>query len=165
MPAPIKSSDPSKLWCTACENFLPVDSFWPDKNAGAYRAGLDGIRRSTRCKECRTKEYTRIDPRRKIWYNAKNRAKDRDIPFDIEVEDIVIPDICPVLGIPLKATVGKGRVSMKDNRNAPTLDRIDSSGGYTKGNVMVISARANFLKNDATLEEMQAILRYMEKHR
>ena len=94
----------------------------------------------------------------------KNRAKDRSLPFDLKVEDIVIPESCPMLGISLKATVGKGRISMKDNWNAPTLDRIDSTGGYTKGNVMVISARANFLKNNATLEEMRAILWYMEKH-
>lgn len=152
------------MWCSACRDFLPVEQFWADKNSGAYRTDPDGIRRSTRCKTCKTKEYTRIDPRRKLWYNAKNRAKDRGLPFDLKVEDIVIPDSCPVLGILLQSTVGKGRVSMKDNWNAPTLDRINSAGGYTKGNVMVISARANFLKNDATLEEMQAILRYMEKH-
>ena len=164
MPAPIKSSDPTKMWCSACKDFLLVGQFWPDKNAGVCRVDLDGIRRSTRCKTCKTSEYTRIDPRRKLWYNAKNRAKDRSLPFDLKVEDIVIPESCPVLGISLKATVGKGRISMKDNWNAPTLDRIDSTGGYTKGNVMVISARANFLKNNATLEEMRAILWYMEKH-
>ena len=112
----------------------------------------------------RNVEYIKIDPRKKLLYNANNRAKDRGLDCDLTVDDIVIPALCPVLGIPLQATVGQGRVSMKDNWNAPTLDRIDSNGGYTKGNVMVISARANFLKNDATLEEMQAILRYMESH-
>jgi hypothetical protein len=164
MPAPVKSHDPSKLWCSGCQQFLPFDSFWPDKHAGAYRVGPDGVRRSARCKECRNKEYIKIDSRKKLLYNANNRAKDRGFDCDLTVDDIVIPEFCPVLGIPLQATVGQGRVSMKDNWNAPTLDRIDSAGGYTKGNVMVISARANFLKNDATLEEMRAILRYMESH-
>ena len=161
MPAPVKSPDPTKMWCSACKNFLPVEQFWPDKNAGAYRVDLDGIRRSTRCKECKTKEYTRIDPRRKLWYNAKKRAKERDLPFDLEVKDIVIPETCPALGIPLFPCVGKGRVSMKHAWNSPTVDRIDPSGGYVKGNIMVISARANFIKNDASLDELEAVLAYV----
>ena len=164
MPASAKSPDPDLMWCTGCEQALSPDSFWPDSGAGEARRDPTGIKRSTRCKDCRNKEYVKIDPRRKLLYNARNRAKSRGLKCDLEIEDIVIPATCPVLGIPLQATVGQGRVSMKDNWNAPTLDRINSAGGYTKGNVMVISARANFLKNDATLEEMQAILRYMESH-
>ena len=164
MPASAKSPDPNLMWCTGCEQALAPDSFWPDSSAGEARRDPVGIKRSTRCKGCRNKEYIKIDPRRKLLYNARNRATSRGLECNLEICDIVISEFCPVLGIPLQATVGKGRVSMKDNWNAPTLDRINSAGGYTKGNVMVISARANFLKNDATLEEIQAILRYMEKH-
>jgi len=164
MPASAKSPDPDLMWCTGCEQPLAPDFFWPDSGAGEARRDPSGIKRSTRCKDCRNKEYVKIDPRRKLLYNARNRAKSRGLECDLEIDDIVIPTTCPVLDIPLQATVGQGRVSMKDNWNAPTLDRINSAGGYTKGNVMVISARANFLKNDATLEEMQAILRYMESH-
>jgi len=162
MPASIKSPDPTLLWCTKCKEFLPLDQFWPDRNAGESRRGADGIKRTTRCKTCKNQEYVGIDPRRKLLYNARNRAADRGLDCDLKVGDIVIPEICPVLGIPIFASVGKGRVSMKDNWNAPTLDRIDPSGGYTKGNVKVISARANFLKNDASLEEVEAIYFYMK---
>ena len=164
MPASIKSTDPNLLWCTKCKNFLPLDQFWPDKNAGEARRGEDGIKRSTRCKECKIKEYVGIDPRRKILYNARNRAKARGIECNLTVDDIVIPELCPVLGIPLVATVGEGRVPMQENTNAPTLDRIDPSKGYVRGNVMVISARANFLKADASLAEAEAVYRYMALH-
>ena len=44
---------------------------------------------------------------------------------------------------------------MKDN--SPSLDRIDSSKGYTPDNVWVISRRANIIKHDATLEELLLI--------
>lgn len=164
MPASIKSTDPSLLWCTKCKDFLPLDQFWPDRNAGEARRGEDGIKRATRCKECKIKEYVGIDPRRKILYNARNRAKARNIECDLTVDDIVIPELCPVLGIPLVATVGEGRVPMQENTNAPTLDRIDPSKGYVRGNVMVISARANFLKADASLSEAEAVYRYMALH-
>lgn len=162
MPKSLISADPSKLWCSGCQDFLASDSFWPDKNAGQCRTDQNGVRRSTRCKACKTREYTQLDPRRKLLYNAKNRAKERGLDFNLELEDIVIPETCPALGIPLFPCVGKGRISMKHAWNSPTLDRVDPFGGYTKGNVCVISARANFLKNDATADELRAILAYMD---
>jgi hypothetical protein len=89
-----------------------------------------------------------------MWEAAKFRAKDRGLNFDIEVADIVIPEMCPVLGLRLKANVGISKV----RHSSPTLDRIDSSKGYIKGNVRVISHRANTLKSDATVEELSKVL-------
>lgn len=52
-----------------------------------------------------------------------------------------------------------------DSRDsAPSIDRIIGEFGYVKGNVSVISHRANKLKSDATLEEMRLILAHMEKY-
>jgi hypothetical protein len=72
-----------------------------------------------------------------------------------------IPDYCPMLGIPLNydGTGIEGDWSRKDN--SPSLDRIDSSKGYTKGNIHVISWRANRIKNDSTPEELMQIAKYM----
>lgn len=96
---------------------------------------------------------------------AKGRAKTKGLPFDISESDIRIPSVCPVLGIPLFKGTGK----LTDN--SPTLDRIDSTGGYTKGNVLVVSARANRIKSDATIEELLKVAlfyfqlsTYGEKH-
>jgi hypothetical protein len=91
--------------------------------------------------------------------DAKRRAKSKGWDFDITIEDIVIPDICPVLGIPINRDN-----NFQQRNNSPSLDRIDSSKGYVKGNVRVISWRANRLKNDATLDELKRIVEYVERN-
>lgn len=90
--------------------------------------------------------------------SAKRRAMLKNLPFEIVAQDIMIPDYCPILGIPLQVNDGYA------SENSPSLDRIDVKKGYISGNVAVISSRANRLKNDATLEEVQAILEYMQIH-
>lgn len=93
-----------------------------------------------------------------ILINARARAKSRGLEFDLNESDIVIPDLCPVLGIRL--VVGKDRPT----DNSPTLDRIDLSRGYVRGNVAVISYRANRIKNDATLDELVKVADYVRSH-
>jgi hypothetical protein len=82
---------------------------------------------------------------------VRNRAKTSGLVFDLVAADITIPEVCPILGIPLKRNVGGGR--MQDG--SPSLDRIDSQKGYVKGNVWVISALANQMKNDASPEMLR----------
>ena len=89
---------------------------------------------------------------------AKRRAPIKNIDFNITEEDIEIPTICPILEVPL--VIGtKG-----DYEYSPSLDRIDNSKGYVKGNIQVISKKANSMKNSATIAELQAfcknVLRY-----
>lgn len=93
--------------------------------------------------------------------NAQYRAKRCGLPFNITLEDIVIPEFCPVLGIKLGNYRGKGRGGFKDD--APSLDKIIPAKGYVNGNVRVISNRANCIKRDATLEELKAIVAYIER--
>jgi hypothetical protein len=83
----------------------------------------------------------------KMYNGVKYRAKKHNIPFDLELSDIVIPDICPLLGIPLYKT--KGRVK----NNTPSLDKIDPSKGYIKNNVWVISWKANRVKSNLSIKE------------
>lgn len=101
----------------------------------------------------------RENPAKAIWQVAGRNAKARGKEFDITVEDVekVMMDICPVFGTPM----GFGEAFTKDDR--PSIDRIDSSKGYVKGNVQIISWRANHLKNDATLEELEKLVAYMRK--
>lgn len=89
--------------------------------------------------------------------NARARAKKQGIPFDLELTDIVIPEVCPVLGIPLM--VGEG----KNCPNSPSLDKIIPEKGYVKGNVCVISFRANILKRDGLLWELELVTEYVRK--
>lgn len=71
----------------------------------------------------------------------------RGIPFDLERDSIAIPSVCPVLGIPIA-------VSGSRHAGSPSLDRVLPSRGYVKGNVRVISDRANRLKSDQTAAEL-----------
>lgn len=102
------------------------------------------------------REYRRVSPARLISA-AKIRAKSQGVPFDLTVEDIIIPDCCPVLGIPLR--VGDGYKT----HNSPSLDKFIPKLGYVKGNVHVISDRANTLKSNGTVEEFEKILEYMRR--
>lgn len=102
-----------------------------------------------------------IDPLKAIIWGAKYRAKKRGIEFNLRVEDFKIPDVCPVLGIPLMSGAGKGHV--RPTEFTPSLDRIDNTKGYVKGNVVIVSWRANRLKSDATADELQKIAVYIER--
>jgi hypothetical protein len=82
--------------------------------------------------------------------------------FDLDKSDIVIPGKCPVLGIPLERRTNETGAYVR-TRNSPSLDRFDSKIGYVKGNVNVISWRANDIKGQASLEELKAVRNWMEK--
>lgn len=91
----------------------------------------------------------RIDnPAVEMWRTAKIRAAKHGVAFNIDVSDVVVPSHCPILGIPLQ--VQTGRVG----RNSPSLDRIYPDRGYTKGNVQVVSYKANTMKSNATPEDL-----------
>ena len=79
---------------------------------------------------------------------SRRRAKELGLDFNLEESDIVIPELCPILGFPLMSNEGAPQY------NSPSLDRIDARQGYVKGNVWVISRRANAMKHDASLEEL-----------
>jgi hypothetical protein len=114
------------------------------------------------CKKCSAKlnEKNRrdrdwkVDAARLLYSNIKSRCRRLGREFSIELEDIVIPEKCPVFGFDLK------REDRETWMFAPSVDRIDSSKGYIKGNVTVVSRRANILKRDATLEELEQLFNY-----
>lgn len=95
-----------------------------------------------------------MDPRKNLLKWCKHRAKRRGIPFSLTLDDIQIPERCPVLGIPLALSPSRPREC------SPSLDRINPSLGYVPGNVQVVSYRANRLKADASLLELCAVASY-----
>lgn len=95
-------------------------------------------------------------PAEYILNRTRSRAKDRGIEFDLECDDIVIPETCPILKIPLIFSE-EGR-----NDNTPSIDRVNNTLGYIKGNIRIISWRANWLKRNLIVEEVRSILKYME---
>jgi hypothetical protein len=92
-----------------------------------------------------------------IYNRLKSSAKKRNIPFDLsvcELNHLSFPLTCPILGIPLKYNKGNPQ------DDSFSIDRIDSSLGYTIDNIEVISYKANRMKNNGTPEEIQLFVEY-----
>lgn len=87
----------------------------------------------------------------------KNKCQSTDTPCNIEVDDLApFPLTCPVLGIDIDYfKKGKG-----GSNHSPSIDRMDPDKGYVKGNVRIISQKANRLKQDASVEEQMQLLCY-----
>lgn len=120
-----------------------------------YRA-KHAERNNARLKERRSKPETWV---RIALNQMRSRAISKGIPFNIEPHELTAPTHCPVLGIKLaygsRATDGVGA--------CPSFDKLRPELGYVRGNVRVISFRANTIKNDATKAEVAAVLAYMER--
>jgi hypothetical protein len=158
--------------CAKCGACLPVASFKP-------RAGQQSLRKT--CRDCdnaaareryaarishyrqyhRDKKrglYSRareFDPIRWMLAQCKNRARATGLDFDLTRDDLFLPEFCPVLGLRLTQP-GEGQ-----QEASPSIDRLDPRKGYVRGNVAVISMRANRLKNDATANELARITAWM----
>lgn len=104
----------------------------------------------TLCNECNSNRVKASSTEYKMLARAKNRSKINGLEFNIDLEDIVVPEFCPILGLKLDEFKGKSG----GRPNSPALDRIDNSKGYVKGNVMVISHLANQMKASANAEQL-----------
>ncbi len=145
----------------------------PEKVAALYAAWIakpeNKERRRKTAREYRSGQNLKIREQEKAWLEgkplyhhvrrAKRRAKALGLPFDLDHETIYQPEFCPVLGIRLNYKGGDGHPVA----NTPSLDRLHPDLGYTKANVRVISFRANTIKNDATIEDIEKVLAYMRR--
>lgn len=101
-------------------------------------------------------EYKRTDPIYYLWLVNKKSAKQRGLLHTIVPEDLSIPVVCPILGIPLSYKMKRA--------NIPSVDRVDNSKGYVSGNVQVISYEANRLKSNLNLETLEKITTYIKNN-
>jgi hypothetical protein len=105
------------------------------------------------------KQYADANPQKRLLWAAKKRSKEQNLPFNIEESDIIIPDVCPYLNIPLISKSNRG----DPRTNVCSLDRIIPELGYIKGNIEVISHLANSMKSNANQQQLiqfaEAILR------
>ena len=118
--------------CTKCANVFEITS------------------KMTLCKPCNSNRVKSMTPEWKMHQRAKMRSRDRGLEFTIVVDDIVIPDLCPVFGFPINMNSGRSGAYA----NSPSLDRVDNSKGYTKDNIQVISQQANAMKHCANNVEL-----------
>ena len=98
------------------------------------------------------KKWAKNAPESQLLRSARMRAKQKGIECTITQDDIHIPHLCPVFKVPLQ----------KNTPYAPSLDRFDSSKGYTPDNICVMSRRANVMKNDGTLTEHLMLVEWMK---
>ena len=154
--ASLTNAVPTKQ-CSDCGEELPLSMFYNDAR------NRDGLKLN--CKTCRIgKDIARqkanpvLTMTGKMITGARHRARRKHLNFNIDHEHVrsLVVSHCPILGVPLKwscnETSGGFAVA-----NSPSLDRIDPSKGYVKGNVWIISNRANTIKSNATHEELKLV--------
>lgn len=129
--------------------------------------------------KAKAREYRRLDPDKynkkwNAWHKnerlkypvrlllrrAKRRARELSLEYNLIESDIVIPEKCPILGIELKAGCSLNNLPTD---NSISLDRVDNTLGYVKGNVIVVSMRANRIKNNSTFEDIEKLYFFLKK--
>ena len=149
-----------KKKCTHCNIEQEIKEF--PKNYVKRKDGSpvgDGYRSDCRtCESKRRKKSYNNNPITGILNNVRQRCKKRNILCNITEIDVPIPDLCPILEIPMK------RGTKGNYKHSPTIDRIDPSKGYIKGNVRVISMMANRMKSNATEEEIKLFIKNILKY-
>jgi hypothetical protein len=161
--------------CRTCKKnlnykkFRKVNSLKKGPNKGKFVGWTDinGGKRFSTCSECEKDRFYkryRSNPIPQLIYNFKKRAKLAGVPFDLEPQDIknklnLTNTKCPVLGVNMEIS----KLGSKNNDLTPSIDRIDPKKGYVKDNIIVVSMRANRIKNDATVDEIRKVADFYEK--
>ena len=143
--------------CRECEHIIQNT---PERRA--RRRELELIRRQNpehvKHRNEMDKKARLKNPKHWLWVAAKFRAKKKNLEFAITEDDFDMPSTCPLLEIPMF----KNPEHACDN--SYSLDRINSFYGYVPGNVWVISNKANRIKGDATLEELELLVKNLKAH-
>lgn len=143
--------------CSVCGKELPLTMFYKKQS---IKSG-----RMSHCKKCdnkRSAQYKKQNPiltqTCQMVDRAKRRAAEKQLSFDIDTKYVrsLVVSHCPVLGMPLEWSCRRnvGNITLT---GSPSLDRIDPAKGYVKGNVWIISYRANLIKSNATHEELKLV--------
>lgn len=142
--------------CRICKESKPITDFY-------LRADINTFR--TECRPCqnkiRSKNRTTIGSGRHCYVllrDARKRSRAKGMRCDMTKEELaeIISDTCPVLGIKLE-------VGGDSWQNSPSLDRIDNTKGYVKGNVIMVSHLVNTIKNKATPSQIKKVANFYMK--
>lgn len=176
--APLRNYNPSNNTrrCKKCKNWLDLSLFStrvriPSPTTKDDDKKIPTLYYRSECKKCsiemvntdkycspeaRRKQH-RKDPRKVMLVHARSRAKKAGLDFNIDYEDVIVPEFCPLLNIPIFVT------DVSVGANSPTIDRIVCDKGYIKGNVWVISHKANSAKNNLTLNELELLTKNLKR--
>jgi hypothetical protein len=147
--------------CTDCNNMLPLQSFHKNKQQ------LSGY--SCYCKDCtkqkNKKKYSKASENHnwkleQTLKASKERATRKNLEHTLTLEELTSlypkDNLCPIFGIELQWGFPKD--------TSPSLDRIDSTKGYTFDNCQLISNKANRIKSDATPTELELLVKYLKEN-
>ena len=154
----IKTPHLYNCYCKPCQSL--VSHNWRLKNLEnekirekLYRHDNADIIR-VRQKGYMVKWIARLNSRFARW---KKGARDRNIPFDLTFEQIeTMPLVCHY--------TGKELVLESNRPNTVSLDRIDSSKGYTPTNVVYCCAFVNLMKHTLSYENFLSVCKMIAKH-
>ena len=128
-----------------------------------YRSSPAYVERLAQQKRARTQEKKENPVAR--WAamaigNARKRAKENGLEFSISKEWLVAhaPKTCPLLEIALDYGATASVPA------SASIDRVDSAGGYTPTNCKIISFKANRIKTNATVAELQLLAKNIETY-
>lgn len=162
--------------CTNCGQGLIADGqTWlcikcADKNNNRVEARMKRLLENGLCFECGrrplvSKNYCEQCHMAHLIFNIRTRAKQNNVPFDgdyMTVDNMLElkaseGNKCPVFGVPFMY----GKDIQCDA--SPSIDKVIPSLGYVRGNVAIISDKANRIKRNASLEELKQIVDWFEK--
>lgn len=166
--SPIKDG---KLYCNRCRSYKDFCEF--DRQSSAkHRMGYGYL-----CKDCRSKTYKKyrtkitLDPDKALRVlisnrieAAKRRALHKNLDFTISFDTIYDlwnrqKGLCAISKIPMTLIIGQNRSLYN-----MSLDRIDSSKGYTPDNVQLVCDIVNRMKLDASLQEFINLCRLISNN-
>lgn len=143
------------------------DVFFCSTSCSGHVAGMIGLNSVDRknvyniAPHCanRLDEYSQY---REYIRRMKRRHRKKNIDFDIDIE--YLKDVfeaqggkCVVTGVDLihASNINKNYMA--------SVDRIDSSKGYVRGNIRFVSATVNYAKSDQTEEQLQEFLEIIRR--
>ena len=146
MPPRVEIIDGKKR-CSRCHEWKFLSDDYFNRDSGSWYGY------QPRCRDCdhaaqRSSRANHLE--KQLLKGARRRAREAGLSFDLVLEDIAVPEVCPILGVPIEMS------SERTYGTSPSLDRIVPELGYVRGNVQVISDKANRMKTDASADEMLA---------
>lgn len=139
-----------------------------NKDIVRYRTNV-GEGKNNYCKECLkfSRRYKNISPVSYYIRSSKRRSKNNKFKFNLKekyLEKLFIKQggKCKVTNIPIElhgCYTKKGTLA-----TTASLDRIDNSKGYIKGNVRFVSLGVNYMKNRRSDEELFELLSLIKEN-
>ena len=142
------TKDGLQIWCKSCMTDYGKDSEHKRKyNEERKKRRSSGY--YLKVEKPKRLEARLANIEKYIWRVARERAAKYGIEFTIQISDVIVPSICPLLEIPITPAIDKA------TDNSPSLDKVNPNLGYIPGNVRVISRKANWMKSNAETAEFE----------